>query len=170
MKYYVSLILFVLGVFTMLTSCGNNKEDNNTPQTPNTTIVFSGLTKTDASGAIYALDSTDWTITDKWQQKEIDLFPNTLSTGCTASALMTVATYPNPCNGVFSMALQKPKAARFSLRVVDEKFRVLLTKDTLSGDSYNFNTPTTLKDTVRVYYKFILNNCEYRGHGDILFQ
>lgn len=170
MKSNITFIILLLVAFSMLIACNNNKEDNNTPQTPNTTIVFSGLTKTDENGAIYALDSTDWTITDKWQQKEIDLFPNTLSTGCTTSELMTVATYPNPCNGVFAMTLQKPQAARFSLRVVDEKFRVLLAKDTLSGDSYNFNTPTTLKDTVRVYYKFILNNCEYRGHGDILFQ
>lgn len=63
-----------------------------------------------------------------------------------------------------------PNDARLDLRMVDRSYNLLFSKDSIEVNLISFNLENlVLKDTVRMYYKFVNAGCEYRGHGDIVF-
>jgi hypothetical protein len=158
-------IFFFLILIIMMNSC-KEKIDNPVAESK---IYFSGLTQTDNNGWPISIDSTDWTTNDTWVKKESDLFTNVYQSNCTQSFANHIAQYPNPCNGIFTLSFSKPATTRIELRLVDKNFNPIYSNDSVLGNAVQFNAGAFgIKDTVRLYYKFIENNCEFRGHGDIL--
>ncbi len=156
------LLLFA---FAFLLSCKKEepivKEDN---------IYFKGITAKDDNGVPISNDSTDWNIKDSWMDKEKNLFSKHYKTDCQPGFDYLIDLYPNPNNGIFSLYLKMPNDARLDLRMVDRSYNLLFSKDSIEVNLISFNLENlVLKDTVRMYYKFVNAGCEYRGHGDIVF-
>ncbi len=134
-------------------------------------IYFTGLTQTDNNGWPITFDSTDWKTNDTWVKQESDLFSNIYQSGCNQSYINQIIAYPNPCYGILSLAFDKKNFTRFEMRIVDENMKTLFSSDSITTKYIMINgMDYGIKDTVRVYYKFIENNCEFRGHGDILIK
>ena len=162
MKQILSLILIVI----LLSGC---KQDDNISRR----IYFTGITKRDINAQqMSADDSTDWRTGDNWTSQESGLFDNvSYLSNCTQQHVNKLIVYPNPCSGLFVMNFDKLPATRVELRVVDENFNKLVSMDTLTRNIVPIDAGATgIKDNVRVYYRFIEGNCEFRGHGDILIQ
>ena len=163
MKKLFSILLLAL----LLSNC---KDDDHT-QPPVAEIYFTGLSETDYNGFPITIDTTDWTATDTWTRQEMNLFTSSYQTGCTPSSANRVLVYPNPNNGLFRFIIEKDLDARTECRIVDENFKVLFAHASIIPKSFSFDaTKFGVKDTIRVYYKIIENNCEFRGHGDILIK
>lgn len=144
------------------------KEDNDN-QVVATNIYFSGLTQTDINGWPVSTDTSDWRTDDTWLKQESDLFSNIYQSSCTQTYANTIRQYPNPCIGFFSLSFEKQESTRLELRLVDKSFNPLYSNDSILGNAVQFDASKFgIKDTIRLYYKFIQNNCEFRGHGDIL--
>ncbi len=134
-------------------------------------IYFKGLAETDVNGWQITLDTTDWRTNDTWVKQESDLFKASYQSGCLQSFKNEIVAYPNPGIGFFSLQLSKLASTRVEFRLVDENFKTLISSDTLTTNSICFDVRDFgIKDTLRLYYRFIENNCEFRGHGDILIQ
>jgi hypothetical protein len=134
-------------------------------------IEFTGITRTDNFGAPLSNDPDDWTFSDQWAKKEASLFQSAFSTTCTPGYAYKIVTYPNPCSDVCQLNIDKPSGARLEIRVVDKNFRQLIANDAITSSAVALNVGTFgVKGIVRLYYKLIDNDCEFRGHGDILIQ
>jgi hypothetical protein len=145
-------------------------KDDNSDTAVESKIYFTGLEQTDYNGYLITIDSTDWGFKDIWLEQESALFNTHYGSNCVQSLNDQVIAYPNPCNGVFYLSFQKSDATAINLRLVDQDFKVLLSMDTLNNSNIAVATSSFVKDTVRLYYRFIENNCEFRGHGDILIK
>jgi hypothetical protein len=157
MKTYLLTVLSLI----LFSSC--EKED--------LVIHFTGISKTDAIGSPLSIDSTDWNVDDIWSFREADLFNSQYESSCTPSHNYFAIAYPNPNNGVFALHFNKIFSTRVELRLVDENFTTLILNDSVTQDDIHLNAGTFgIHDTVRLYYKFIENNCEFRGHGDIIIE
>jgi len=134
-------------------------------------IYFTGLTQTDIYGWPLTIDTSDWKTTEIWVKQETDLFANVYQSGCVQSYNNQITVYPNPSYGNISFALDKLVSTRVEMRLVDEDFKTLFSIDSITSSYITFNgMDFGIKDTIRVYYKFIENNCEFNGHGDILIK
>jgi len=163
MKYLISILLLAF----ILSNCKDEKNDQPAPEK----IYFSGLTQTDNNGWPVTIDTTDWTTKDIWVKQESDLFLHIYQSNCVPSYVYQIAAYPNPCNGIFSLSFGKQPSTRGEMRLVDENFNTLFSGDSITSSFVMINASDYgIKDTVRLYYKFIENNCEFRGHGDILLK
>lgn len=161
-KTAVFLILMIL-----ISSC-KEKADNPRAESK---IYFTGLTQTDNIGWPITVDSTDWKTNDTWVKQEADLFTSTYQTDCIQAFDNKIYQYPNPCSGTFILSFSKPETTRLELRLVDKNFKLVFSVDSIIGNTVQFNANAFgIKDTLRLYYKFIENNCEFRGHGDILIK
>jgi hypothetical protein len=159
-KTAVFLILILL-----ISSC-KEKADN---PPAGSKIYFSGLTQTDYNGWPITVDSTDWKTGDTWVKQETDLFTTIYQTDCTQGFDYIIRQYPNPCDGIFTLSFGKPVSTRLELRLVDKNFHLLFSNDSILGNAVQLDSKSFgIKDTLRLYYKFIENNCEFKGHGDIL--
>lgn len=162
MRKFIFLLVTVCALY--LISCKNS--DNNSK------IVFSGVTKTDNFGTVQgSRDTTDWRLDDQWQDIEAKLFKESFSTGCTDSLKQRfrVMFYPNPARQKATLYVIKDSGIRFSYRLVDKDFNVIMSDDSFFGSTLSMNMSSfTSDDTIRIYYKFITSDrCEVRGHGDI---
>jgi hypothetical protein len=160
--------LFTGVLLLLMTTIGCDKE--NTPEKKQ--YYFTGITPTDANGNLMALpDTTDWNTTDVWTPEEMDLFTAQYTTGCAPSFDYKIYMYPNPCISTFRLTVEKDSTTRIALRLIDENFKVLHSIDSIPANALAFDASALgIKDTIRMYYKFIKNGCEYRGHGDILIK
>jgi len=148
--------------------CGCEPEETNS--SPESSIYFNGITNTDVNGFIISSDTTDWRTDDTWQLKESGLFP-LIQSMCSPHNNNKISAYPNPCNGIFALYLEKEPATRVELRLVDQDFNILISIDTILQNNVQLNAGTFgIKDTARLYYKFVDGNCEWKGHGDIIIQ
>jgi hypothetical protein len=153
---------------TIVIFCGCEPGEPNTP--PESSIYFNGITNRDVNGLIFSSDTTDWRTDDIWLLKESGLFP-LIHTMCSPQNNNQIIAYPNPCNGIFSLHIEKEPATRVELRLVDQDFNILISNDTILQHNVQLNAGTFgIKDTVRLYYKFVDGNCEWKGHGDIIIQ
>ena len=163
MNKFFSIICLIF----LINSC---KDDTVTPVVENK-IYFSGLTQTDNNGWFMSLDSTDWTTNDTWVKQESDLFGTTHQSGCVQSYTNSILEYPNPSSSIFMLSIDKLETTRLELRLVDRNFNSLYSNDSVWGSNVQFDARVFgVKDTIRLYYKFIENNCEFKGHGDILIK
>lgn len=164
-RYVISMkkesLLFCLLISIMVSSC--EKDDNSS-------IRFSGITVRDESALLISEDLNDWQLHSNWSDQEHSLFNEKRNLDCdTTTEEYSILAYPNPCNGIFYLGLTKPLNKWMSLRIVDEDFNVLVSSDSVFSEVLAFNlTSFNRRDQlVRVYYKFLGENCELKGHGDI---
>jgi hypothetical protein len=163
MKKFLSFILLAILV-------SNCKEDTANPPAESK-IYFKGLTQTDVNGWPITIDTTDWMTNDTWVKQESDLFAAFYNSGCLQNYKNEIAAYPNPAVGIFNLHINKLESTRLELRLVDKNFNPLFSNDSVLGNAVQFDARVYgIKDTLRLYYKFIENNCEFRGHGDILIK
>ncbi len=140
-------------------------------------IVFEGIMYTDEYGNMMrAPDPSDWTLTDKWVEKEENLFAEKKENVCSyEDDEFKIYAFPNPCQRETRVLLKMPDQFTCSYRIVDQDFNVLISVDNetieppaevkiIDIDLSGFDLPT---DMVRVYYKFFGADCELKGHGDI---
>ena len=153
-------------------------------------IDASQITSRDVFGNIIsAPDPSDWTITDVWNSREIELF--NFSDTITSAALNRpdtvsfIGMYPNPVSKSgqlrFDVGLTNPPT-KIKLVFVDESFNVILRETFLLPRHSNSNFSTLalsfnmqyssfeVNKYYRVYYSFFDRNgmTSRRGHGDIL--
>ena len=154
--------IFIL--FALLISFFSCKEQDEEP------VIFSGITERDEFGVMYSEDSTDWQLFDHWNSTEKALFENSKRDFCdTTEGEFSVIVYPNPCSNMLIINFMQSGTKQISLRLVDQDFNVLFSKDTTISSSLFIN-PGYLAfngDLIRLYYKFSSDDCELRGHGDI---
>jgi len=132
---------------------------------------FTGITPTDANGNLMAMpDTTDWKTGDVWNEAEEKLFADTYVTNCTPSHPYKITVAPNPCVNSFIAWFNKDSSTQVNMRLVDENLNVLLSVDSVTAGAVSIDVSSFIKDTVRLYYKFIANNCEFKGHGDVLIR
>jgi hypothetical protein len=134
-------------------------------------ISFSGILVRDERGVPYSdIDPDDWNIKDTWVEQEQALFGIGLKSDC-AIADYEIIAYPNPTFDKVSIHVLKPDSVRLAIRIVDKNFKTLLAKDSLYAKINKIDLSSLgVKDTVRVYYKFMNGSCEFRGHGDVVIE
>jgi hypothetical protein len=145
---------------------------DNTPESKATKFYFTGITPTDQNGNLMAApDTSDWKTGDVWPEAAEKLFANTGAMTCTPYYKYNIAAFPNPCKNSFMTSFTKDSATLVSVRLVDENLKVLVSIDSVTARTIQINVSSFgIKDTMRLYYKFIKDNCEFRGHGDIVIQ
>lgn len=134
--------------------------------------LFSGIAWTNVNGEPMSNpDPDDWTIDDEWNDTEENLFDSDLETNCTPSFDYWISAYPNPIpdynNSFFSLAIGKDSITAVELRIVDRLCNVIHSIDNNVAHNIAFNLQGHEGETLRLYYKFIKDGCEFRGHGDI---
>lgn len=172
-----NLILYLIASFFLCCiSCGDNETE--VPEIENPMIFIldiNDITPTDESGALLGSpDDTDWTLDEEWPVVIEDLFEefDSLDYSCIIPNDLTVyPAYPNPGNGTFFISIQKPNDAKVSFEFVNQFGTSLNTlKDITSANiAINTNQFVPPQDSfVRVYYLLsTIDNCAFRGHGDI---
>ncbi|MFZ5939548.1 MAG: hypothetical protein ACOYXB_03150 [Bacteroidota bacterium] len=152
-----SLFVFVLS-FILYISC-----DDIFPG-----LTFTGITETNIDGEILSSDPSDWNLTDDWNRRENNLFEEGFEDICENSPHFIVSAYPNPCTEVLHVNLPSSDSTRTAIRIVKSNFEVLISLDSVPGCLLiNFRDFDLQGEIVRIYYKILGENCEYRGHGDI---
>ncbi len=143
-------------------------------------ILFKNLSLTDENGqALSSPDPDDWRTNDAWFPKETALFAGIPELPiCTEDADVEVYdAYPNPARNYFHLTFRCRAGTQLELRLVNQDFEVLRSFS-LPGFAAGSNTVSIQVDdlpgingqTLRLYYKLLDGNCEFRGHGDILVQ
>lgn len=160
-------LMYVLAAISLL-ACNKGPEPEAPAEGPRK-IYFTGITESNDVGIITKRDTTDWRFDDKWVEQEEKLFPTTGEQSCTQAHAHNIFAFPNPTTGLMKLHIAKRQATRVELRLVDQDFKVIFSRDSvLNGINIFDITATAPKDTVRLYYKFTDGSCVYRGHGDIL--
>jgi hypothetical protein len=151
----------------LLTAVGCNKE-----KTPvKKRYYFTRITPTDPNRNLMgAPDTTDWKTGDVWNEAEEKLFADSYATNCTPPHPYTITVSPNQCVNSFMAWFNKDSSTQVNMRLVDENLNVLLSVDSVTARAVAIDVSSFVKNTVRLYYKFIANNCEFKGYGDILIQ
>jgi hypothetical protein len=60
---------------------------------------------------------------------------------------------------------------KFMLRIVDRDYNIITSTDSIlpyRNHFFDLKDLNIINDTVRVYYKIINDNCELKGHGDLV--
>jgi hypothetical protein len=151
------LLIFALLVLT--TSC--SKKDENS--------VFTGITNRNELGELIgSADETDWNFTDNWNDIESSLFTNSFDTDCEIDNTWGIMAYPNPCNNLVYINHYVGSDKTVAYRIVNSSYQVLFSTNNASSNmAFLFDSLNIKKQTVRVYYKVLGEDCELRGHGDI---
>ena len=133
---------------------------------------FSGISSTDANGAqLSAKDVDDWNLDDEWDIRESNLFDSNLDIACIPTFDYVIIAYPNPCNGTFALHLEKDSTTSVELRLVNDDCNTLVKLDGITSNEVHLHPDNEDQIGIaRLYYKFIKEGCEFRGHGDISFQ
>lgn len=162
-------IVLVLSVIVSFVLIGCKKNEPEIPVKEPEKITFKGIVNRDAKGIPYSEDADDWNFKDKWVEQELSLFGKSLNTSCQLPESYGIIAYPNPCIDKIAIHVNKPDSVRLAVRIVDKNFNTLLSKDSLYAKINVIDLATlSIKDTVRIYYKFMDKSCEFRGHGDVV--
>lgn len=167
-KTILQTLLFSLLIFAL--SCSSCDEDDEIIAFP----TFTGFSLTDDNGqALSNPDTTDWRVDDSWEQEEKGLFEFPDLPLCSGDGAVS-PVYPNPCGNVLNFRFVSSASTMGYFRVVDKDFNVLIESDSVPFEAgpkiISLNFSTVVADTVRLYYRIVNGNCEYRGHGDVLVQ
>ncbi len=162
MKYLIPIFF----VFLLFSACKKATEEN-------PVIVFEGFTLRDIYGGLISEDVTDWRYEDSWTSLEHSLFNDIQKPLCPVEEApqWDLIAYPNPITTGY-MSIELLDNTRFSYRLVDNEFNVIRAHDSIHTNiiHFAFDRLNIYNDTLRMYYKISRDNCEWRGHGDILFQ
>jgi hypothetical protein len=160
----------LLSLLTFSLACDSCDKDDTVIVLP----TFTGFSLTDDNGqALSNPDSTDWRVDDSWEQVEKDLFGSPGLPLCTGDGEVSPA-FPNSCSSVLGFRFVSTTNTTGYFRVVDKDFKVLLEANAIPFEAgakiISLNFSEINPDTVRLYYRIVGNNCEYRGHGDVIVQ
>ena len=149
-----------------------SKEESGVNSIVEDKITFNGISERDPTGVpVREADPDDWNFKDTWAAQELALFGKGYGSDCMLPEAYNIMAYPNPIIDKVVIDAGKPESVRLAIRVVDRNFKVLLALDSIYSKSTMLDfSKFGIQDTVRVYYKYIDNSCEYRGHGDILIK
>lgn len=172
----ITILLLFCGVVLFI-AC-NDDDTEPTPMPMPSPIDFNGISPTDANGqAIGNEDPTDWTVNDVWDDRTVALFEDSNRSLCTnSSAYEVYPAYANPAQSQVFLNYQFPDSVDVALRMVDRDYNLLQSTDIndvfMPGNNLSVIRldDLTIKDTVRLYYKIINDDCELRGHGDIVIE
>ena len=158
----------LLSLLTFSLACDSCDKDDNVIVLP----TFTGFSLTDDNGqALSNPDFTDWRVDDAWEQVEKDLFGSSELSLCTGDGEVSPA-FPNSCSSVLSFRFVSTTNTTGYFRVVDKGFNVLLEANAIpfaaGAKTISLNFSEINPDTVRLYYRIVGDNCEYRGHGDVI--
>lgn len=160
----IRFVVYILLV-TLFIGCDKDKDDCDLPS-------FSGIAWTNVNGEPMSnADPDDWTMDDEWNDTEKDFFDSDFENNCTPSFDYWIAAFPNPLpeynNGALWLALGKDSLTSAEIRMVDKQCNIIHSRDNELAHQIVFNLTGHEGETLRLYYKFIKDGCEYRGHGDI---
>lgn len=133
-------------------------------------VFFSGITNRDENGNRNGnFDPMDWKLNTTFNGSENALFSvdNLPVCGDATDTAFLVYSYPNPSNGVlaFGSIVQMDSV---SLRIVDDNYKVLYSKDGLTNPSISIHeNGDGGSRMVRLYYRFYNGACKYQGYGDL---
>ena len=154
------LFFFLSLLLIFLHSCKEN--------TCNPLLNFKGITSRDDTGALLEADPNDWKLQDTWGRHEIELFDTVYNAECFPPSHFSIMAYPNPTSGPFQLTFNKTEASSIDIRLVDFDCRTLIYIDGIKNNSIGLEPSSFGKSgIVRLYYRFVEDGCEYRGHGDI---
>lgn len=162
-------------IFSLLAFAACKSKDKNT----DVTIRFENISSTNGNGIpLGSPDPDDWRTNDAWFSKESNLFAGIPEQSiCSEDADVDVFdAYPNPCTSSFHFYMHCRAGTHLELRLVNQDFQVLRTvskSGLLAGNNVvdiQVDDLNARGQTLRLYYKLIDGNCEFRGHGDILVQ
>jgi hypothetical protein len=172
-----SVFFFAVLLLTFFSSaCSDDDNSSSEPEIP-ATISFNGISPVDVQGApVAAPDPTDWKLTDGWTSTEENLFGTEQLALCSPNPDFEVfPAYPNPCMDILSLSLKAVPQYSLDLRLVDSEYTLLfllnnLALDTISAFQIDLNqAQASSGDTLRLYYRIRGEDCQFQGHGDILF-
>lgn len=166
MKVKIGLTIFLLTGW-LLCNC---KKEGVKEEIDENNVIFSGISRTNNFGVVLSADTTDWKFNDIWKPQESSLFTSNHQSDCKMAFNYRLTSFPNPAKDIVTLNPSLPVSARIELRVVDQNFNKLFSLDSLRGPIQIRVSEWGIKGIVRVYYKFIDNNCEFKGHGDILLE
>jgi hypothetical protein len=160
----------------LLTEC---KKDENK-------VVVSGITETDALGyGLGTVDTTDWKIGDIWTDREEALFHTLELTSAQAYLksisginLKTIQIHPaspNPCQTNFNLYIYNGiGVGKFEYVFVNTNLTIISSgvygafRTDANSFYYSLNDSIFKPNNIyRMYYKFIIDGVEFKGHGDI---
>lgn len=131
--------------------------------------TFSGISETSITGELISGDSDDWNFDDVWTRQESSLFDIKRDETCDQNFRLQACAYPNPCTDVFYIYFPASDSVRIDVRIVNNDYDVLYSADSVGRQLYlQTDSLGVDKEIIRVYYKVISGDCEFRGHGDIL--
>lgn len=170
MRYLFLCCLCLLFTF----SCDD--DDNMEPQM--SVIQFGGVQLTDVNGnRIGGGDPTDWNLEDDWEDQIYALFNDERNDLCLdASEYMAFDAYPNPAQQQIIVSYTLKDSLDLELRIVDRDYQLLREINVNGVFGPGFNNAAirlddlNLTDTVRFYYKLTGEDCELRGHGDVIIE
>lgn len=170
---------FFFAVLLLISFSSACSDDEETPSTPAPTgkVSFNGISPVDEQGApIAAPDPTDWNLSDSWSSTEKELFSDNQLPLCKPNADFEVfPAFPNPCRNILNVQLTAMPQYSLDLRLVDNEYTLFffldnLPLDTLSAFQLDLSqVQATSGDTLRLYYRIRGEDCQFQGHGDILF-
>lgn len=158
-KRFLIMCLLFLTIFSCKKSENSNK------------IIFEGITERDNNGSpINDIDDTDWNFNDSWSMQEKELFFETGFDNCILSN-ENIICYPNPCGSLCLLRLIEFENYSASIRLVDNNLNILLAKDSIEENLIYLPMENMESGKIyRVYYKLLAEDCELKGHGDILIE
>lgn len=133
-------------------------------------VFFAGITNRDNDGEPNGfVDENDWNLNTVFNKRENDLFkPDNLPICSDATdTVFQVYSFPNPSTGVFVFG-SIVYMDSISLRIVDDNYNVLYSKDGLTDPSLSiYENGDGGSRLVRMYYRVYNDSCKYQGYGDL---
>lgn len=170
-------LIFSFLVCLIFTSCGDDDESIMTKPPEDPIISFGSISPTDANGSpLGNEDPSDWNLEDIWETVEERLFTRTADLCPSSSENRIFPAFPNPASDVTGLSFNLSDSSDLEVKIVDRNYMVLQELEVSNvfgpgGNVVYLNLENiNITDTVRVYYKLTRDNCELRGHGDLVMQ
>ena len=178
-NYFLMKVLFFITVISvMLISCDCDESEDD--------LHFSGIVYMSENGMVLGTSDgelKDWTLEHDWHPKVEMLFTNldiAIARNIPCENAWIGYGYPNPASEMFSLNVQVGEQGTFEYIVVNEELDVFYRDEKELVPGSHLFTVNLLElheqaliekdEYIRMYYRVIMNETEYRGHGDILFK
>ena len=159
---------FIITLTLILFNCKNNKEDI---QVAKNRIKFNTIKITDRTGVQLKKDTNNSRFDDIWTSFEESLFSRHYpQNGPTEN--YTFSNFPNPTTSETVLNyMGHDSLTVVDLRIVDKYYKEIVSLDSITDNLLFLDLSKKVqKDTIRIYYKFIKGNLEYRGHNDVIIE
>lgn len=169
---------FAISVVLVILACGKDERDGSASAPSLPCGPFIGVHWRDANAQPYgeSVDTTDWTWKDTWCEAAEALFadrpPVTLDTLPPDS--LSIYCFANPVywQFFFQVYFARDDTSYVDVRIVDERFALLYSADSVTGSAcwiVRDTLPVSTGSMVRAYYRIVhADGSAHRGHGDVL--